>query len=203
MLESITKQRLSSNLKWQTLAKGKGKIIAVAFDGTLLNLSNKSPIKVLFKPGDKSPDNAPYWKQYNSDYKSGYFNYGVKYDGSLWYMGKRDLDLIKNLKFSSDTVLYKIDKGTGWSKITLTEYSSIGLKTDGKMYGWGYNNPSSYNIMQDLSLYDTYSSVGIVKDVNFKDFSYNRWHVLAVSDKDELHYWYQNYNHLSITLSDN
>jgi hypothetical protein len=189
MLESITHQRISSDIKWQTLAEGTRRLIAVAFDGTLVQFDTNSPNKVLFKPSDKSPDNKPYWKQFNSDYKSGFLNYGVKYDGSLWYMGRSDLDIIKHLKFSSDTVLYKIDKGTGWSNLTLTEYSAIGLKTDGKMYGWGSNNPSNYNILQDLNLSATYSVVGIVKDVSFKDFSFNNEHVLALSDNNELHYW--------------
>ena len=97
--------------------------------------------------------------------------------------------LIKHLKFTQDSILNKIDKGNNWATLTITEYVAIGLKTDGKMYGWGYSNPPSYNIMQDPNLSTTYSTVGIVKDVNFKQFSFNDWHVLALSDKDELHYW--------------
>jgi hypothetical protein len=191
ILFSITQQNVYSDLKYQNLALGNGKLIAVAFDGTLVGLNDGKPNKTLFKPSDKTPDNKSYWKQYNSNFISakGDINYGVKYDGSLWYMGINNMDLIKQLKFSSDTVLYKIGMDNDWSTITLTEYSAIGLKTGGQMYGWGYNNPKYYNTMQDLSVNSFNSPVRILKDVNFKDFSFNGEHVLALSDKDELHFW--------------
>jgi hypothetical protein len=191
ILESFTRQVISPELNWQNLALGDGSLIAVAFDGTLIKLNNESPNEIFFKPSEISPDNVPYWKQYSSHYISGTGNidYGIKYDGSLWYMGENNFSLIKHLKFSSDTTLYKIEVGNEWSTITLTENIAIGLKNGGQMYGWGYNNPRYFNMLQDLSVGTVYSPAQILKDVNFKDFSLNGTHVLALSDKGELHFW--------------
>ena len=121
---------------------GQGHIVTIKSDGTLwgwgysgygqlgsVSLSNVSPLQL-------SPD-SNWIKIFN-----GYNNFFIlKNNGSLWGIGQGDYGLLGNGSTTqTNTTLQQIGTATNWQKISASNEMTIGLKTDGTIWGWGQNN---------------------------------------------------------------
>ena len=121
---------------------GQGHIVTIKSDGTLwgwgysgygqlgsVSLSNVSPLQL-------SPD-SNWIKIFN-----GYNNFFIlKNNGSLWGVGQGDYGLLGNGSTTqTNTTLQQIGTATNWQKISASTDMTIGLKTDGTIWGWGQND---------------------------------------------------------------
>lgn len=65
----------------------------------------------------------------------------IKSNGSLWAMGKGSFGLLGNGSTTqSNPTIQQIGTATNWQKISASNEMTIGLKTDGTIWGWGQND---------------------------------------------------------------
>ena len=70
-----------------------------------------------------------------------YNTFIIKSNGTLWAMGKGSYGLLGNGSTNqSNPSLQQIGTATNWQKISASSDMTIGLKTDGTIWGWGQND---------------------------------------------------------------
>jgi hypothetical protein len=153
----------------------------ISKDGTISNG------KYMIVAPSKETTSENYWKQLvrKSDLKY----YGVKNDGTIWYMGNNDEPIVSALKPKTDTVFTQIGKDTDWVKFLVINGAAFALKKNGKLYCWGYNNPTISNYFLNTKIESITSPTPILPEIDFQDFSINNRIVLAITKDNEFYYW--------------
>lgn len=65
----------------------------------------------------------------------------IKTNGTLWGMGNSEFGLLGNGSITQvNPTLQQIGSATNWQKISSSTQMTIGLKTDGTIWGWGQND---------------------------------------------------------------
>ena len=84
------------------------------------------------------------------------------------------------------TVSYSVNSGTAWASVSAGYYHSMGIKTDGTLWGWGYN---SYGGLGNGTYDDTTVPVQSGTDNNWASVSAGYYHSLGVKTDGTLWGW--------------
>lgn len=100
-----------------------------------------------------------------------YNTFAIKNDGTLWGTGRNIHGELGNGTFGSGQVLYnfaQIGTATDWKTTSGTVDCTIGLKTNGTLWGWGFNNNGQVG---DGTTIEKHIPVQIGTDINWKAIS--------------------------------
>jgi len=117
---------------------------------------------------------------------------GVKIDGTLWMWGHNqwgNLGQNSRTQYSSPVQI----PGTNWDYVISSrnnEYSTIGRKTDGTLWSWGYQNHGSLGLNQGNPSY--HSSPTQIPGTTWKQHDLSRRNTAAVKTDGTLWIWGEN-----------
>ena len=136
--------RVGTTTGWVAIAAGAVHILALKSDGTLWGcgdnlygeMGNGSRVysvnKTFYQIGTAT------WKSIAAGNR---YSLGVKSDGSLWAWGKNDQGQLGDGGTSQQYTPVQIGSDKNWSAVSAGPAAahSLGLKTDGSLWGWGGN----------------------------------------------------------------
>lgn len=181
VINSFELKLIDNQKKWVGYNSESQYTTIISKDGTISNGKN------MIGPPSKETTSENYWKQLVARKYSKY--YGVKYDGTIWYMGNTDESIVSAFKPKTDTVFTQIGKDTDWVKFLVINGAAFALKKNGKLYCWGYNNPTNSNYFLNTKIESIFSPTPILPELVFQDFSISGGIVLAITKDNELFYW--------------
>lgn len=97
------------------------------------------------------------WKQISCGYST---VMAIKTDGTLWGWGKNlrgQIGVLAGGAYSSP--VQSTDLGTNWKQIAACSYTSMGIKTDGTLWGCGYNSSGQLGLGNTNSVYTSFIQV--------------------------------------------
>jgi alpha-tubulin suppressor-like RCC1 family protein len=107
-----------------------------------------------------------------TDISTGKYNtYAIKSDGTLWGTGYDNHGQVGDGTYGTSHVIYtftQIGTDTNWKTTSGTTDSTIGLKTNGTLWGWGFNY---YGQVGDGTTTERHTPVQIGSDANWKAIS--------------------------------
>ena len=126
---------------------------------------------------------------------SGQTSFAVKTDGTLWAMGG---NYIGQLGLNSSTGNYfdgrssptQVGTDTNWSKVVGDQRSTIGLRTNGTLWSWGYDDKGQLG--QNVVYIDRSSPTQIGTDTNWSDVDIGNGSVIARRTNGTLWSWGNN-----------
>jgi len=97
--------------------------------GDETTISKSSPVQTISGGND--------WTQLSGgDVHAG----GIKTDGTLWLWGDNFAGALgDNTRTSTSSPIQTISGGTDWAEVSIGGYFSAAIKTDGTLWGWGWN----------------------------------------------------------------
>ena len=108
------------------------------------------------------------------------YSLGIKKDGSLWVCGYNWNNHL-GIDTNEDDVdeWAQIGEDTDWKSIKTTMYCHFGIKTDGSLWAWGYNQNSCMGIGEELAGETILNPIQIGSDTDWVSISptnnYNWW----------------------------
>jgi alpha-tubulin suppressor-like RCC1 family protein len=82
--------------------------------------------------------NGEDWKQVSA---GGYFTAAIKNDGTLWVWGDNTWgQLGDNTSTKKSSPVQTVAGGTNWKQVSAGGYHLMAIKTDGTVWGWGWND---------------------------------------------------------------
>jgi alpha-tubulin suppressor-like RCC1 family protein len=133
--------KIGTATSWKTAAMGSKSAVAVKTDGTLWFWGN-TPTPMTLPAGNivSTPvqiGSGTIWKYVSNGYYNGA---AIQQDGSLWIWGDNSYGQIGNNTSGATPISSPIQVGGGpWKSVSCQYYSVYAIKTDGTMWGWGYN----------------------------------------------------------------
>jgi formylglycine-generating enzyme required for sulfatase activity/alpha-tubulin suppressor-like RCC1 family protein len=136
---------------------------------------------------------SPRWKKvFTGSGSPGYFTYGLREDGTIWSWGS---NAASQLGVSGGQFRRRpLQMGTqnDWSDLSVGETGSCfaGLKTDGRLFTWGFPNSSG-----ELGVGTTTSSwtpISVNSDTNWKQVAVGAAHMVALKQDGSLWAWGSN-----------
>ena len=114
---------------------------------------------------------------------------GIKADGTLWLWGHNSYGLLgSNSLIHRSSPTQTVAGGTNWSTVTVGGLSAFAIKTDGTLWGWGYNSGNLIN----NSGFNVSSPIQIGSETNWSKVSTNGFSVAAIKKNGSLWLWGQN-----------
>ncbi len=127
------------------------------------------------------------WKQLSSNEEH---TIGIQQDGSLWSWGLNTYGALGlGTSISESLSPSRVGSDNDWSKIMVTASYSLGLKSDGSLWAWGYNNGQLGLGAPSTPVY-TPTQVGT--DMDWQTISAANTHVLAIKQNGDLYSWGSN-----------
>ncbi|NMH24033.1 T9SS type A sorting domain-containing protein [Flavobacterium solisilvae] len=129
---------------------------------------------------------------------AGYYNsFGIKTNGTLWSTGTNIEGQTGTGAISGEsTVFVQIGTDTNWSDVSCGVYHVLGLKTTGKLFGWGYSGHGRLGIVDAGAQYFR-TPQAIESASNYKQIA-TSWDASAVIKSDNTLYAF-GVNHGGIT----
>ena len=121
---------------------GEYHVVSIKSDGTLWGWGSSDigqlSITNLINPTPFQIGTATDWLKVSvGDYNT----FIIKSNGTLWAMGKGSYGLLGNGSTNqSNPSLQQIGTATNWQKISASNEMTIGIRTDGTIWGWGQND---------------------------------------------------------------
>jgi alpha-tubulin suppressor-like RCC1 family protein len=143
-MQKSSPTQIGTNTTWRSLSRGSSQILATKTDGTLWGWGRNQYGNL----GDNTETDRSSPTRIGTDsnwttmtQNSGKFSLATKTDGSIWVWGQSQqgqlgLNEPASSHKSSPTQL----TGTGYSDFVLGQNFVAARKTDGSLWGWGYND---------------------------------------------------------------
>ena len=127
---------------WSVISAGRDNSFGIKTDGTLwawgINSSGVLGISSTVKKS--SPVQVGALTDWAKIHAGAQATHGIKTDGTAWAWGRGDTyGLLGNSTFISASSPVQIGSDTNWKTINCGALSVQAIKTDGTLYGWGYN----------------------------------------------------------------
>ncbi len=106
-------------------------------------------------------------------------------------LGSNAFGVLGNGTSTSSTVPVKIGTATNWLKIVARNYYSVGLKTDGTLWAWGFN---SYGQLGDGTTTDRNAPVQIGTATDWSNIGIGGAHTIALKTDGTIWSWGYNTN---------
>jgi alpha-tubulin suppressor-like RCC1 family protein len=117
----------------------------------------------------------------------------IKNDGTLWGWGYNGEDQL-GLGDSAESLYLtptEINTGTNWIGISASAYTTIALKNDGTLWGWGSNTNNNFGLGE--AFYGRYTTpIQLGTDTDWVFVSYPHSHVIALKNDGTLWGWQDN-----------
>ena len=125
------------------------------------------------------------WKQVSCGY---YYAAAIKTDGTLWTWGHNSNGgLGDNTTTDRSSPVQTAAGGTNWKQVSGGQSHTAAIKTDGKLWTWGWNNTGQ---LGDNTLTDRLSPVQtIAGGTNWKQVAGGLYHTAAIKTNGELWSW--------------
>jgi alpha-tubulin suppressor-like RCC1 family protein len=181
---------------WKSVTAGKNITIAIKTDGTLWGWGEGSQVGNGTTADKYSPvqlGTANNWKSVSHGVNH---TLATKTDGTLWAWGTNlDGQLGSNGTPSSYSVPTQVGTDTNWDSVKAGFFFSIGRKTDGTIWGWGWN------IYHQLGLGSSTADVLVPTQIGTE----NDWQAISVGTsslfagaiKNDGSFWMWGYNNYS------
>ena len=141
-------QTISTGTNWNCLSIGySGQSGAIKCDGTLWmwgfgragTFANNNSSNVTSASPIQTVSTGTNWK--NISVRCAYGMAAVKTDGTLWLWGYGNYGILgTNSTIGRSSPVQTIAGGTNWKCVLANDKTTWGLKTDGTLWTWGYNN---------------------------------------------------------------
>ena len=137
-------QTVAGGTNWKQVSTGHIACGAIKTDGTLwmwgfnsngelgdnTRTNRSSPIQTIASGNN--------WKQVSSG--SNPMIAAIKTDGTLWTWGRNDYgELGDNTITNKSSPVQTVAGGTNWKQLSLGDYTTAAIKTDGTLWTWGFN----------------------------------------------------------------
>ena len=176
---------------WQSVSAGRDHTIALKPDGTLWAWGFNGSGQL----GDGTTTNKDIptqvgkdsnWKDVFAGVNS---SFAIKTDGTLWAWGSNLFGVLGDGAFSlSRSTPFRIGTSSNWKSISVGTAFTIGLKTDGTLWGWGDNSQGYLGIGSSAS----YVPVQLGADTNWASVSVGGFHTIAMKLDGTLWAWGSN-----------
>jgi alpha-tubulin suppressor-like RCC1 family protein len=146
-------QTISGGTNWKFVSKSLQHTIAIKTDGTAWSwgknwygqLGNNTSTGYIPNRGVSSPvqvvGGGAGWKIVSAGPGGVGHSAGIKTDGTLWCWGYGGFGTIGNNTLNNySSPVQTISGGTNWKQVTCGYYTTHAIKTDGTLWGWGYNS---------------------------------------------------------------
>lgn len=175
-------QTISTGTNWKTISAGGFYSMAIKTDGTLWSWGQNSYGQL----GDNTITNrsspvqtisaGTNWKQVSCGLNH---TAAIKTDGTLWLWGRNLYGgLGDNTTQSRSSPVQTIVGGTNWKQVSLGNFTTSAIKTDGTLWSWGYN---PFGQLGDGTTTDRSSPVQIITGgTNWKLVSVGDFHMTTV-----------------------
>jgi alpha-tubulin suppressor-like RCC1 family protein len=122
-----------------------------------------------------------------------YGGFALKNDGTLWSWGQNQNGILGNNSSTSYDSPVQIGTQTYWSSLAKTKafYQMFAIKTDGTLWGWGYN---TYGGLGQNNQTNYSSPVQVGTDANWSKVSNGHLYTMAIKTDNSL--WGWGYNEL-------
>lgn len=163
--------QVTGSTKWKAISCGYAHTLAIATDGTLwgwgANNYGELGITVGFGysfPVQVSTDIT--WKQISC---SKYLSAAIKTDNTLWMMGWNAYGQLGDSTITQrSSPVQTIAGGINWKSVSGGNYAVSAIKTDGTLWGWGYNG---YGELGDNTTTNRYAPVQVGTNTNWRQVS--------------------------------
>ena len=183
-------QTIAGGTNWKQVACGQYHIAAVKTDGTLWNWGRNNAGQLgdngFFLPNRSSPVQTiafgANWKSVSCGHNS---TAAIKTDGTLWSWGQNSSwgTLGDNTTADRSSPVQTITGGTNWKQVSIGQFHTAAIKTDGTLWCWGYNN--TYGTLGDNTIVDRSSPVQTgTFGTNWKQVSVSGSTTAAVTNGD-------------------
>ena len=149
--------QIGTDTNWQTIAVGDFHIMALKTDGSLWVWGSNSGGQcgqVPFSAEVNQPTQigTDAWREIAA---GSFSSYGIKQDGTLWAWGNNGTGAVGIGPTDSIIVQQPVQVGTdnNWDHIYARANTAFGQKTNGELYGWGYNIWSNLGIGTNENMY--------------------------------------------------
>jgi len=125
--------------------------------------------------------------------QNAYVTFALKSDGTLWGAGYNyygTLGIGNNTYYAS--LFTQIGAGTTWKSFASGQYASFGIKSDGTLWSWGYDNYSGILGTSQYGAVSRSSPVQIGTDTNWSSISTNGIVAHAIKTDGTLWGWGRN-----------
>lgn len=131
--------------------------------------------------------NAVNWKEVSSGYTH---CAAIKSDGSLWSWGRGLAAVIgDNQRISRSTPVREFSSSTTWKKVACGNQNTLAIKTDGTLFGWGFNQ---YAQLGDNTTSARSTPTGVFGGGNWKEVACGELHTAAIKTDGTLWSWGNN-----------
>ena len=141
---SSSPTQVGSNTNWSTISAAFAGVKAIKTDGTLWSWGDNS--YGTYGTNDNVLKSSP--AQVGSDTNWSIVSTGdevgtaIKTDGTLWAWGRNfegQLGLNESGTYARKSSPTQVGSSTNWQSISAGKKFTLGIKTDGTLWGWGYN----------------------------------------------------------------
>ena len=187
-------QTSAGGTNWKQVSNGSNFAGAIKTDGTLWTWGANG----FGQLGDNTTDNkwspvqttagGTNWKQVSA---YGYNIAAIKTDGTLWSWGPNGYGMVgDNTTDQRLSPVQTISGGTNWKQVSMGEYHTSAIKTDGSLWMWGYNY---YGGLGDNTNYTRLSPVQTeAAGTNWKQVANGAFHTAAIKTDGTLWTWGEN-----------
>lgn len=131
--------------------------------------------------------NAVNWKEVSSGYTH---CAAIKSDSSLWSWGRGLAAVIgDNQRISRSTPVREFSSSTTWKKVACGKQNTLAIKTDGTLFGWGFNQ---YAQLGDNTTNARSTPTGVFGGGNWKEVACGELHTAAIKTDGTLWSWGNN-----------
>jgi len=128
------------------------------------------------------------WKDVQRSFRS---NIGLKKDLTLWAWGRNyygETGLNDNCLTRQSPIQISLE-GKSWKKISGTKsgFSTAGIKVDGTLWTWGYNNCGQLNTLDTISRSSPTQTV--TGGTNWKCVSVGQYSIAAINNENTMYIW--------------
>jgi len=189
-------QTIAGGSTWSKVATSRTSTYGIKTDGTLwawgknnsagladtTSVSKSSPIQTIAGGNNWSSISA-----------NGFNAAAIKTDGTLWIWGSATYGgMGAGAVTSADSPIQTISGGTNWRQVSLGEYHVMGLKTDGTLWTWGYNQQGSLGINTVINTSSPAQTMA--SGSNWAQISAGGYHSTAIKTDGTLWTWGNNGN---------
>ena len=139
------------------------------------------------------------WKQltFSTDYlNERFWAAAIKTDGTLWTWGSNEnlgLGVLLTSSAIRSTPLREHTSSTNWKKVSCTQFTTIAIKTDGTLWGWGNNRYSTLGTGNPVGIFFALGSrntpIRIGTKSDWKDINAGDITCMALDSQNNAYGW--------------
>jgi alpha-tubulin suppressor-like RCC1 family protein len=197
-IRSTPRQEFTNSNNWKQVSFGEYTASAIKSDGTLWSWGyngygqigdNSIVNKTTVRQESTSSTN---WKQIS---RGASFSAAIKTDGTLWLWGRNDYgQLGDNTTASRSTPRQEFTSSTNWKQVTAGGFHCLAIKSDGSLWGWGYNEFGTVgdNTSSSVTPPNRSTPTQVGTATNWKQVGAGRIHSLGIKTDGTLWGWGRN-----------